>query len=206
MKEIVDAKKYFEFIIKNYPDTEYAYDSKFKLELIVEIMASKEMYLARYYVEREKWIPAINRFKKVVNEYDKTIYVEEAIKNHPRTKLILNLVKKYFKESRKILILSDRREHLNLMERYIQLSAVEYVDEIIPYSTERDLLDLLTHLPIDIRILGEDHKNKDFTGKELGHHQVYFNKRRHRFSTTNLRKAVTDKNFRLSKWEDITDD
>ena len=79
MKEIVDAKKYFEFIIKNYPDTEYAYDSKFKLELIVEIMASKEMYLARYYVEREKWIPAINRFKKVVNEYDKTIYVEEAL-------------------------------------------------------------------------------------------------------------------------------
>lgn len=79
MKEIVDAKKYFEFIIRNYPDTEYAYDSKFKLELIVEIMASKEMYLARYYVEREKWIPAINRFKKVVNEYDKTIYVEEAL-------------------------------------------------------------------------------------------------------------------------------
>ena len=94
----------------------------------------------------------------------------------------------------------------SLMERHIQLSAVEYVDEIIPYSTERDLLDLLTHLPIDIRILGEDHKNKDFTGKELIHHQVYFNKRRHRFSTTNLRKAVTDKNFRLSKWEDITDD
>ena len=73
------AKKYFELIIKNYPDTDYASDSKYKLEFIIEIMASKEMYLARYYVEREKWIPAIKRFKKVVNEYDTTIYVEEAL-------------------------------------------------------------------------------------------------------------------------------
>ena len=79
MKEIIQAKKYFELIIKEYPDTEYANDSNFKLELIVEIMASKEMYLARYYTEREKWIPAINRFKNIVNNYDNTIYIEEAL-------------------------------------------------------------------------------------------------------------------------------
>ena len=79
LKEIVQAKKYFELIINEYPNTEYANDSKFKLELIIEIMASKEMYLARYYTQREKWIPAINRYKKVVNEYDKTIYIEEAL-------------------------------------------------------------------------------------------------------------------------------
>ena len=78
-KEIIKAKKYFEIIINDFPDTDYATDSKYKLELIIEISASKEMYLARYYVEREKWIPAINRFKKVVNEYDTTIYVEEAL-------------------------------------------------------------------------------------------------------------------------------
>ena len=77
--EILKAKKYFEIVIDEFPDTEYALDSKFKLELIVEISASKEMYLARYYVQREKWIPAINRFKKVVNDYDTTIYVEEAL-------------------------------------------------------------------------------------------------------------------------------
>ncbi len=77
--EILLAKKYFELIIKDYPGTAYASDSKYKLELIIEIIASKEMYLARYYIEREKWIPAINRFKKVVNEYDTTIYVEEAL-------------------------------------------------------------------------------------------------------------------------------
>jgi glycerol-3-phosphate cytidylyltransferase len=94
----------------------------------------------------------------------------------------------------------------SLMERYIQLSAVKYVDEIIPYHTEQDLLDLLTHLPIDIRILGEDHKGKNFTGKDIGHHQIYYNKRRHRFSTSTLRKTVTDRNYQMAKWEDIVDD
>ncbi len=79
MNEILQSKKYFELIISNYPNTDYALDSKFKLELIIEIMASKEMYLARYYVQREKWIPAINRYKKVINDYDTTIFVEEAL-------------------------------------------------------------------------------------------------------------------------------
>ena len=79
MNEIILAKKYFELILDQYPDTDYALDSSFKLELIIEVMASKEMYLARYYVQREKWIPAIRRFKKVINEYDTTIYVEEAL-------------------------------------------------------------------------------------------------------------------------------
>ena len=79
LKEILEAKKYFEIVINNYPDTDYASDSKYKLELIIEIMASKEIYLARYYIQREKWIPAINRFKKVANDYETTIYVEEAL-------------------------------------------------------------------------------------------------------------------------------
>ena len=77
--EILKAKKYFEIIIQKYPDTDFALDSEFKLELIQELLASKEMYLARYYVDREKWIPAINRFKKVVKDYDETIYIEEAL-------------------------------------------------------------------------------------------------------------------------------
>ena len=79
LNEILEAKKYFEILIKYYPDTEYARDSKFKLKLILELMASKEMYLARYYVQREKWIPAINRFKVVVRDYETTIYIEEAL-------------------------------------------------------------------------------------------------------------------------------
>ena len=79
LNEILKAKEYFQIVIKNYPDTEYARDSIFKMEFIQEIIASKEMYLARYYVQREKWIPAIKRFKKVVNDYETTIYVEEAL-------------------------------------------------------------------------------------------------------------------------------
>jgi len=79
LNEILRAKKYFEIIIQKYPNTDFALDSKYKLELTQELLASKEMYLARYYVDREKWIPAINRFKTVVEYYDSTIYVEEAL-------------------------------------------------------------------------------------------------------------------------------
>ena len=76
---ILKAKTYFEYLIKNYPDTEYAFDAAFKIELIEDTLAAKELYVGRYYVDRKKWIPAINRFKNVVNDYDTTIYVEEAL-------------------------------------------------------------------------------------------------------------------------------
>ena len=74
------------------------------------------------------------------------------------------------------------------MERYIQLSAVKYVDEIVPYNTEEELLVLLQHLPIDIRIIGEDYYDKEFTGKNDV--KVHYNRRRHNLSTTNLREKV----------------
>ena len=76
---ILKAKDYFEYLIKNYPNTEYAFDAAFKIELIEDILAAKEIYVGRYYLDRKKWIPAINRFKNVVNDYDTTIYVEEAL-------------------------------------------------------------------------------------------------------------------------------
>ena len=79
LKSILNSKKQFEFIIKEYPNTEFATDSKFKINLINEILAAKEMYLARYYLNKTKWIPALNRFKTVVNEYNTTIYTEEAL-------------------------------------------------------------------------------------------------------------------------------
>jgi len=77
--EIIKAKQYFTLLIKEYPNTDFADDSQFKLELVEEILASKELYLANYYLEREKWIPAMNRYKKIVNEYDTTIFIEEAL-------------------------------------------------------------------------------------------------------------------------------
>ena len=79
LKEKLLAKKYFEIVINNYPNTDYAKDSKYKLDYITEVMASKEMYLARYYLKKEKWIPAIKRFQKVISDYDTTIFVEEAL-------------------------------------------------------------------------------------------------------------------------------
>ena len=79
LKPIIESKKYFEHIIKNYPQTDYAADSKFKLDLINNIFAAKQMYIGRHYIKKQKWIPAINRFKIVLNEYDTTAYVEEAI-------------------------------------------------------------------------------------------------------------------------------
>tara|TARA_B100001996_G_scaffold347895_1_gene305720 strand:- start:193 stop:1041 length:849 start_codon:yes stop_codon:yes gene_type:complete len=76
---IIEAKKNFQFIISEYPNTEYAMDANFKLELIEEVLAAKEMYIGRFYIKKEKWIPAINRFKKVIEDYERTIYAEEAL-------------------------------------------------------------------------------------------------------------------------------
>ena len=79
LQSIIKAKYYFEIVIKNYPKTSYAIDSEFKIDLINDLMASKEMYIGRYYFEKKKWISAINRFKTVVEDYETTIYAEEAL-------------------------------------------------------------------------------------------------------------------------------
>lgn len=80
-----------------------------------------------------------------------------------------------------------------LVERHIQLSAVKYVDEIILYETESDLEDIMEMFPIDVRILGEEYRNKDFTGREICKRKgikLYFNKRDHRFSSSDLRQRI----------------
>ena len=79
LQPLITAKKEFNFIITNYPGTDFALDSKFKISLINDILASKEMYIARHYIKKEKWISAINRFKIILNDYDTTVYTEEAI-------------------------------------------------------------------------------------------------------------------------------
>ncbi len=76
---IKDAKIKFNYLIEKYPDTEYALDANFKLDLINEYLASKEMYIGRYYFQKKKWISAINRFRTVVDDYDTTIYTPEAL-------------------------------------------------------------------------------------------------------------------------------
>ena len=79
LSSLLNSKKYFDIVIKKYPNTDFALDAKFKLDLISNILASKEIYIGKYYMSKKKWIPAINRFKNVVNNYEKTEYVEEAI-------------------------------------------------------------------------------------------------------------------------------
>ena len=79
LSPLLKSKKNFIHIIENYPDTDFALDAKFKLLLIDNILASKEVYIARYYLQREKWIPALNRFKNVINNYGQTEYVEESL-------------------------------------------------------------------------------------------------------------------------------
>jgi len=73
------SKKELNFIIENYPDTDFAYDARFKIDLINDTLAAKEVYLGRHYIKKKKWIPALNRFKNVLNEYETTVHVEEAI-------------------------------------------------------------------------------------------------------------------------------
>jgi glycerol-3-phosphate cytidylyltransferase len=82
-----------------------------------------------------------------------------------------------------------------VFERFTQLSACKYVDEIIPYSTEEDLLNLLQTIKIDVRIVGEEYKDKDFTGKDLNI-PVFYNRRRHNISSTEMRERVIQQHYR----------
>lgn len=90
-----------------------------------------------------------------------------------------------------------------VVERYIQLQGCKYVDEIIPYATEKDLEDILKLYKIDVRIIGVEYKDKDFTGRDFCEEQnitLYYNERHHRFSSTNLRKEVYQReNLKLKK-------
>mgnify|MGYP006102256361 FL=1 len=79
LEPLLKARDKFIYLVENYPNTDFAMDAKFKLDLIREILASKEMYLGSYYIQKGKWIAAINRFKTVINDYETTIYVEEAL-------------------------------------------------------------------------------------------------------------------------------
>lgn len=79
LEPLLKAKNKFQLILREYPNTDFALDAQFKLELIEDRLAGKEMFIARHYLKSKKWIPAINRFKKITEKYDQTIYVEEAL-------------------------------------------------------------------------------------------------------------------------------
>ena len=92
LQSILNAKKNFKIIINKYPNTEYAIDAEFKLDLINDILAAKEMYIGLYYFDKKKWIPAINRFREIIDNYDTTIYAEEALHRLVEVHYTLGLV------------------------------------------------------------------------------------------------------------------
>ena len=79
LEPLLLSKEKFEYIITNYPGTDFAQDAAYKIGLIKDVLASKEMHIGKYYIKRKKWVAAINRFKTVVEDYDTTVYVEEAL-------------------------------------------------------------------------------------------------------------------------------
>ena len=93
LKSIIEAKKYFQILISDFPDSDYKFDSELKLELINDILASKEIYLGRYYFSKKKWVAAINRFRTVVDNYETTIYTEEALHRLVEIYFVLGLKK-----------------------------------------------------------------------------------------------------------------
>jgi len=100
LQSISKAKENFTIVVNKFPNTEYSLDAKFKIDLINEILASKEMYIGRYYFEKKKWIASINRFRNVVDNYDETIYAEEALHRLVEVYYVLGLEdesKKYAK-------------------------------------------------------------------------------------------------------------
>ena len=100
LQSIIEAKKYFEIVIQNYPNTNYSLDAEYKIELVNDTLAAKEMYIGRYYFDKKKWIPAINRFRNIIDEYETTIYAEEALHRLVEVHYLLGLkneAKKYAK-------------------------------------------------------------------------------------------------------------
>ena len=100
LQSIIKAKEYFKIVSKNYPNTNYSLDAEYKINLVNDILASKEMYIGRYYFDKKKWIPAINRFRTVIDDYETTIYAQEALHRLVEVHYILGLkdeAKKYAK-------------------------------------------------------------------------------------------------------------
>ena len=99
-QSIIKAKEYFKIVSKNYPNTNYSLDAEYKIDLVNDTLASKEMYIGRYYFDKKKWIPAINRFRTVIDDYETTIYAQEALHRLVEVHYILGLkdeAKKYAK-------------------------------------------------------------------------------------------------------------
>ena len=135
LESISLAKKYFEIVITKYPNTEYAIDARFKIDLINDILASKEMYIGRYYFNKKKWIPAINRFRTVVDDYETTIYVEEALHRLVEVYYHLGLKKEAQKYAK---VLGYNYKSSKWYEKSYSIFNKEYEQNIARIKKEKD--------------------------------------------------------------------
>ena len=126
IKPLLDTKKLIQDYIKKYPETDYSLDLKFKLDLIQNQLAAKEIYVAKYYTKTQKWIPAINRLKIVVNDYDETIYIEEALHRLVEIYYNLGLIKEAEKTAK---ILGYNYNSSKWYENSYALLNKNYIDE-----------------------------------------------------------------------------
>jgi outer membrane protein assembly factor BamD len=128
---LLKAKEKFNYIVAKYPGTDFALDSKFKIDLINDILASKEMYIGRHYIKKEKWIAAINRFKTVINDYDQTIFAEEALHR---------LVEIYYR-----LGLENEAEKYAIVLGYNYLSSEWYEKSFVVFNKDYEKLNWLNY-------------------------------------------------------------
>ena len=137
LQPLVQAKEKFEFIILTYPETDYATDARFKLDLIIDQLAAKEMSIARYYMKTEKWIPALNRLKIVVEKYDRTVFVEEALHRLVEVYYKIGLVEE---AKQAAAILGYNYQSGKWYERSYKVFNKEYVTKKIKKKREKGLI------------------------------------------------------------------
>ena len=137
LRPLMQAKKKFEFILINFPETDYAIDSSFKLDLIIDQLAAKEMSIARYYMKIQKWIPALNRLKTVVEKYDKTIFIEEALHRLVEVYYKLGLVEE---AKQAAAILGYNYQSSQLYERSFKVFNKKYKSKKIKKKKEMGLI------------------------------------------------------------------
>ena len=137
LNSIIKAKKNFQYLINNFSNTEYALDAEIKLDLINDILASKEMFIGRYYIEKKKWIPAINRFKNVLDNYQSTIYVEEALHRLVELYYMIGLKKESQKYAK---VLGYNYQSSIWYERSYRLFNKNYEPEEVPKNKKDKLI------------------------------------------------------------------
>ncbi len=165
LQSIKNAKKKFEFILENYPNTEYSIDADFKIDLINDILASKEMYIGRFYFDKKKWIPAIRRFRTVIDDYDTTIYTEEALHRLVEVHYTIGLIDEAEKYAQ---LLGYNYKSSEWYENSYSLFNKNYeIKKRNRLETKKKIQNIFTKVLKGHIAVASTNLNKDFTGRKI---------------------------------------